>query len=73
MDRESLEWLKDGDFLLLKMSYEKAVKENQKSFKIHVSGFEGSPEYRQHIIQFANNNGLSYQNDGIYIKFHIPE
>ncbi|MGI1827824.1 hypothetical protein [Ligilactobacillus salivarius] len=69
-DRE-LEYLKDGDFLLLQINYDKAIKEGKSDFEIHHSGFEGSPHFEKHIRQFAFQNNLSYNLQGVYIKFHI--
>lgn len=69
-DRE-LEYLKDGDFLLLQINYDKAIKEGKSDFEIHHSGFEGSPHFEKHICQFAFRNNLSYGLQGMYIKFHI--
>lgn len=69
-DRE-LEYLKDGDFLLLQINYDKAIKEGKSDFEIHHSGFEGSPHFEKHIRQFAFQNNLSYDLQGVYIKFHI--
>nr|DAZ71484.1 MAG TPA: hypothetical protein [Caudoviricetes sp.] len=69
-DRE-LEYLKDGDFLLLQINYDKAIKKGKSDFEIHHSGFEGSPHFEKHIRQFAFQNNLSYDLQGVYIKFHI--
>lgn len=69
-DRE-LKYLKDGDFLLLQINYNKAIKEGKSDFEIHHSGFEGSPHFEKHIRQFAFQNNLSYDLQGVYIKFHI--
>ncbi|MDE1506458.1 hypothetical protein [Ligilactobacillus salivarius] len=69
-DRE-LKYLKDGDFLLLQINYNKAIKEGKSDFEIHHSGFEGSPHFEEHIRQFAFQNNLSYDLQGMYIKFHI--
>lgn len=69
-DRE-LEYLKDGDFRLLQINYDKAIKEGKSDFEIHRSGFEGSPNFEEHIRQFAFQNNLSYNLQGVYIKFHI--
>lgn len=69
-DRE-LKYLKDGDFLLLQINYNKAIKEGKSGFEIHHSGFEGSPHFEEHIRQFAFQNNLSYDLQGMYIKFHI--
>lgn len=69
-DRE-LKYLKDGDFLLLQINYNKAIKEGKSDFEIHHSGFEGSTHFEEHIRQFAFQNNLSYDLQGMYIKFHI--
>lgn len=69
--QEILDWLEKSDLLLLKMSYDKAVKANKKSFSIPLSGFEGSPEYKQHISAFVTSKGLTYKSDGVNYVFHI--
>lgn len=71
-DEQYLEWLKQGDFLLLKNSYEKALQHGSKDFKIHRSGFEDSPNFRAHISQFALENGLSFIEKSDFFIFHIP-
>ena len=69
--QEELDWLEKADFLLLKMSYDKAVSKQQKSFKIPISGFDGSPEYMHHLQKFAIDKGLTYESDGTHFIFHI--
>lgn len=68
-DDKYSEWLKNGDFLLLKMAYDKAIQNGDKEFKIHVSGFEGSPDASNHIQEFASKNGLYVIRDGAYFIF----
>ncbi|MCF2622976.1 hypothetical protein I6E16_02250 [Ligilactobacillus salivarius] len=69
-DKE-LEYLKNGDFQLLQIKYDKAIQEGKSDFEIHHSCFEGSPHFEEHIRQFAFQNNLSYDLQGMYIKFHI--
>lgn len=68
--QEELDWLKKSDYLLLKLAYQKAVEAGKSQFKVHVSGFEGSPRAMHHIAQFALSKGLSYENNGMYFIFH---
>ncbi|MEY8737152.1 hypothetical protein AB9M75_08020 [Lactobacillus sp. AN1001] len=70
--QEYLEWLKKGDFLLLETSYNQAIENGKKEFSVHRSGFEGSPKYLSHIIQFASKNKLYYEDMGDHFIFHIP-
>lgn len=69
--QDEFDWLEKGDFLLLKMSYDKAISEQKESFKIPISGFDGSPEYKHHLQKFVTDKGLTYESDGTHFIFHI--
>lgn len=69
--QDEFDWLEKGDFLLLKMSYDKAISEQKESFKIPISGFDGSPKYKHHLQKFVTDKGLTYESDGTYFIFHI--